>query len=76
MKVRRRPTPVVDFGWVVLSAIFLYFSWSKASRLRDAGHAVTPWQCVTVVFWVVMIVFWAWNWWRDEKRIRAERKVV
>jgi hypothetical protein len=56
-------------GWLSISV-------ERVSHFRSSDRPVSSWREAAVGFWVVMLLFWMWNWWKNFRKYRAERKVV
>jgi len=66
-------TLITSSIWVLLSAIFLYGSYSRIAHLRSAGQDVSSWQYAQTVFWVVVLLFWIWNGWKSWLRYHTDK---
>lgn len=62
--------------WVLVSLAWIALSVDRISHFRSSGRPVSVWREAAVGFWVVMLLFWIWNWWTNFRKYRAERKVV
>ena len=62
--------------WIFLSLLQMGSLIERVLHLRSSGRPVSVWREAEVSFWVVMLLFWLWNGWKNFRKYRAERKVV
>ena len=74
---RSRLSPVklmmISVFWIVLSALWIDFSFNRISGLRAAGRPVSEMRYVTLGFWILMLIFWCFFTWKSYRRYRAAR---
>jgi hypothetical protein len=59
--------------WCLISIISLDVTWSRIADMRAAGKYVSDWRYATVVFWVLILLFWIRNGWLSFRRDRAKK---
>jgi len=58
--------------WTAISAVWLLVVSLKLQGLRSAGGYVSPFRYAIVIFWGVVLAFWAVSALRDWKQVRLE----
>jgi hypothetical protein len=58
--------------WTAISAVWLLIVSQKLQRLRLAGGYVSPIRYAIVIFWGVVLAFWAASAVRDWKQMRLQ----
>jgi hypothetical protein len=66
---------LVAIFWVALSGFWLSVWIEKIAKLRAAHEFISPFRYLEIVLWVMLLVFWAQNAWKNWRRYRAPEQL-
>ena len=70
-----RPTAFESAFQAFSAALMICVEWGDIAPLRRHGLTVGAWRYALLILLVVVMVYWIWQWWRGEMRVRSEMRV-